>query len=63
MKQLINRRSSIFFAVSVAALIAITSFLHGYSNGETGLLNPMLMVFMSAVIAFAVEGILQSRRR
>jgi len=63
MKQLVNRRSLTFFVGSSAALIAITSFVYGYSNGETGLLNPTLMVFVAAVIAFAVEGLLQSRRQ
>jgi hypothetical protein len=49
------------FAVSTAVLIALTAFLHGYSNDEIGLLHPLLIVLIAGTVSFLLETALQRR--
>jgi hypothetical protein len=51
------------FAVCTAFLIALTSFLHGYSNHEMELLNPLVIVLIAGASAFLLETALQLRTK
>jgi hypothetical protein len=63
MKQLVNRRSLSSFLVAVAALIALTSFIHGYTNDRVYLLPPYLIILLAGLVAFGVEKIMQKRTK
>ena len=63
MKQLINRRSLTFFLVGSAVLIALTSFLTGYTGGEIGLPSPFLIILAAGMVAFLFETAMQRRAK
>ncbi|MFN5127542.1 MAG: hypothetical protein ACK519_00280 [Sphingomonadaceae bacterium] len=63
MKQLINRRSLSFFLVAGAALIALTSFIYGYTNDRVYLLPPWLIMLLAGLVAFGFEKIMQKRTK
>ncbi len=63
MKQLINRRSITLFLVGSAVLIALTSFLFGYTDGEISLLSPFLIVPTAGLAALLFETSMQRRAK
>jgi hypothetical protein len=63
MKQLVNRRSLSSFLVAVAALIALTSFIHGYTNDRVYLLPTYLIILLAGLVAFGVEKFMQKRAK
>jgi hypothetical protein len=62
-KQLITKRSLTIFSVGAAILIALASFLHGYSNDEIGLVPPFLIVLVAGVSALFLESTLSRRTK
>jgi hypothetical protein len=62
-KQHINKRSFASFSVGAAILIALASFLHGYSNDEIGLMPPFLIVLVAGVSALFLESTLQRQTK
>lgn len=59
MKQLINKRSLTVFLIGSAFLIAFTSFLLGYTDGNVNLLSPFLIVPTAGLAALLFETAMQ----
>lgn len=63
MKQFVNNRSITFFLAASAVLVAVTSFLAGYSDGEVGLISPFLIIPVAGMAALLFETALQRRAK
>ena len=63
MKQLVNKRSLTFFLAGSAALVAVASFLAGYTDGEIDLLSPFLIILASGMAAILFETAMQRRTK
>jgi hypothetical protein len=63
MKHLVKKRSLTFFLAGSATLIAATSFLSGYTDGEIGLLSPFLIVLAAGMAAILFEIAMQLRTK
>ncbi len=63
MKHLINRRSLTFFLVGSAVLIALTSFLVGYTDGDFNFLSPFLIIPTAGLAALLFETSMQRRAK
>jgi hypothetical protein len=61
MKHLVTKRSLAFFLVGGAILIALTTFLHGYTDDEIGLLSPFLIILTAGMAAILFETAMQRR--
>jgi hypothetical protein len=61
MKQLVTKRSLNFFLVSAFVMIAITSYLSGYTGARLPLLSPILIVATAGIIAIWLETLMQRR--
>jgi hypothetical protein len=61
MKQLVTKRSLNFFLVSAFIMIAITSYLSGYTGARFPLLSPILIVAAAGITAIWFEIFMQRR--
>jgi hypothetical protein len=61
MKQLVTKRSLNFFLVSAFVMIAITSYLSGYTGARLRLLSPILIVAAAGITAMWFEICIQRR--
>jgi hypothetical protein len=51
------------FLVAVAALIALNSFLHGYTDGQSVLVSPIALIAIAGLTAICFEKIMQQRAK